>query len=154
MNPLNVFISGGPGVGKLYLITIFHTLTRTFNLYSGTREEFKVLKMAASCVVTVKVITINTALGIPTIKGNDITKLRDKVRCKLHLIYSELEAVIIGEISMVSNIRLYQTHCRLCEIFSVCLEILFAGLTVILLGDLYQLSPVQGKRFLHLFIII
>ena len=48
---------------------------------------------------------------------------------------------------MASKIRLYQIHCRLCEIFSVSLDIPLAGLTVILLGDLNQLSHVQGKVF-------
>ena len=67
------------------------------------------------------------------------------MQCKLLLMYSELEAVIIDEISMVSNIRLYQIHCRLWEIFNVSLDIPFAGLTIILLGDLYQWPPVQGK---------
>ena len=75
--------------------------------------------------------TINTVLGIPTTRGNDIPKLSDKMRCKLRLMYSELEAMIIDQISMVSNIRLYQIRCKLCEIFSVSLDIPFAGLTVI-----------------------
>ena len=40
------------------------------------------------------------------------------------------------------------------EILSVSLDIPFAGMTIILLGDLYELPPVKGKRFLHLFIMI
>ena len=60
----------------------------------------------------------------------------------------------MDEISMISNIRLYQIHCRACEIFSVSIDIPFAGLTVILLGDLHQLPPVQVKKFFHLFIMI
>ena len=60
----------------------------------------------------------------------------------------------MDEISMISNIRLYQIHCRPCEIFSVSIDIPFAGLPVILLGDLHQLPPVQVKKFFHLFIMI
>ena len=67
------------------------------------------------------------------------------MRCKLRLMYSEVEAVIIDEISMVSNTRLYQIY-WLCGIFSVSLDIPFPGLTVILLGDLYQLPSVQRKK--------
>ena len=40
--------------------------------------------------------TINTALGIPTTRGNDIPKVSDKVWCKLYLMHSELEAMIIN----------------------------------------------------------
>ena len=113
VNPLNVFISGGAGLGKSYFInTIFQTLTRTFNLYSGTPEKIKVLKMAPTGVAAVNIngATMNTALDIPTTRGNDIPKLSDKIRCTLSLMYSELEAVIIDEISVVSNIRIYQNH--------------------------------------------
>ena len=91
--------------------------------------------------------TINSALGTSTTtRGKDISKLSDNMRCKLRLMYSEQEAVIIYEISIISIIRLHQIHCRICEIFSVSLDISFAGLTVTILGDLYQLPPVQRKK--------
>ena len=67
-------------MGKSYLInTIYQTLTRTFNLYSGTQQKIRVLKMAATGVAAVNRngATINTALSIPTTKGNDIPKLDD-----------------------------------------------------------------------------
>ena len=78
--------------------------------------------MAPTGVAAVNIngTTINTALGIPISRGNEIPKLSDKMRNKFRLMYSELEAVIMDEISMVSNFRLYQIHCRLCEIFNVC----------------------------------
>ena len=80
VNPLNIFISGGSSVGKSYLInTIYQTLTRTFNLYSGTQQKVRVLKMAATDVAAVNRngATINTALSIPTTKGSDIPKIDD-----------------------------------------------------------------------------
>ena len=67
-------------MGKSYLInTIYQTLTRTFNLYSGTKQKVRALKMAPTGVAAVNIngATINTALSIPTTKGNDITKLGD-----------------------------------------------------------------------------
>ena len=73
--------------------------------------------------------------------------------CKLRLMYSKLEAVIIDEISMISNIRLYQIHCWISEISVFSLDIPFGGLTVILLADLHQLPPFQDEM-LHLFTII
>ena len=67
-------------MGKSYLInTIYQTLTRTFNLYSDTQQKVRALKMAPTGVAAVNIngATINTALSIPTTKGNDITKLGD-----------------------------------------------------------------------------
>ena len=100
--------------------------------------------------------TINSALGTSTTtRGKDISKLSDNMRCKLRLMYSEQEAVIIYEISIISIIRLHQIHCRIYEIFSVSLDISFAGLTVTILGDLYQLPPCsEKKKCLHLLIMI
>ena len=66
--------------------------------------------------------------------------------CKLYLMYPELEAVITDEISMVSNIKLYQNHCRLCEIFIISLDILFAGLAVIFFRRLLSIARCSGKE--------
>ena len=54
--------------------------------------------------------TVNTGLVIPIVRGNDIPKLRDKMWYKLRLTYYGLEAMIIDELYMVSNVRLYQSH--------------------------------------------
>ena len=64
---IHLFISEGAGVGKSYLLnTVFQTLTRTWNLYFGTPENVKVLKMTPAGVAAVNIngTTINTALGI------------------------------------------------------------------------------------------
>ena len=69
-------------MGKPYLVsTISQTLTKTFNLYSGTPEKVKVLKMVPPPVAAVNVngTTINTALVIPITRGNDIPTLSDKM---------------------------------------------------------------------------
>ena len=116
VNPLIVFTSGGVGVGKSYLInTIFHMLTRTFNLYCDTSEKVKVLNKTSTGVAPVNIngTTIHFVLGIPTTKGNDIP---------ISAISDSLQA--------------------LCEILDVSLDIFFAGLTFILLGDLDQLPTV------------
>ena len=59
--------------------------------------------------------------------------------------YSELKAVIIDEVSMVSNKLLLYIHQRLVEIFGCSPEIPFAGVTVICSGDLYQLPPINAS---------
>ena len=71
-------------------------------------------------------------------------KLSETLKAKLRCDYSEIVTVVIDEISMVSNIRLLQIHKRVCEIFGCSEKILFAGKTVILVGDLFQWLPVRA----------
>ena len=66
-------------------------------------------------------------------------KLSKALKAKLRCDYSEIVAFVIDEISIVSNIRLLQIHKRLCEIFGCSKAIPFAGKTVILVSDLFQL---------------
>ena len=91
VNPLNVFISEWwAGVFKSCLIsTFFQSLKRISNLYFDTLGNVKVLKMAPAGVAAAYIngTTINTALGIPTTRRNDIPKLSDKmgyVSCNLN----------------------------------------------------------------------
>ena len=116
---------------KSYLInTIFQILTRTFNLYSDTPEKVKVLKMAPTGVVAVSIngTTINTALGIPTTRGNNIPNLSDKMRYKLRLMYSELKEVIINAVYLISGFIRFIVG--FVKYFCISLDILFARLTV------------------------
>ena len=45
---------------------------------------------------------------------------------------------------MVSSVLFYQVHQRLNEIFGVSTDLPFAGLPVLVCGDLYQLPRVKG----------
>ena len=67
--------------------------------------------------------------------------MRSYLRNKLR----ELRALIIDEISMVSNLQLLYIHLRLVEIFGCSDNIPFSGITVAACGDLLQLPPVQQR---------
>lgn len=56
---------------------------------------------------------------------------------------AELKLIIIDEMSMVSSDMLYNIHQRLCELFQ--LKTVFANKGILLVGDLLQLRPIQGK---------
>ena len=67
--------------------------------------------------------------------------MRSPLRNKLR----ELRALIIDEISIVSNLQLLYIHVRLVEIFGCSDNIPFAGITVVACGNLLQLPPVQQR---------
>ena len=61
------------------------------------------------------------------------------------MVLSDLKLIISDEISMVSNTTLLHIHPRLKEIFATPNNQLFAGLSIIVVGDLYQLPPIRNK---------
>ena len=67
--------------------------------------------------------------------------MRSILRNKL----SQIQAIIIDEISMVSNILLLYIHQRLCEIFGCSTNIPFAGKSFIAVGVFYQLPPIMAR---------
>ena len=71
--------------------------------------------------------------------------MTDKQRTLLRNKLLNVQLVIIDEISMVSSILLLNIHKRLNEIFGITDERPFAGKSIIVCGDLYQLPPVMAK---------
>ena len=57
----------------------------------------------------------------------------------------DLKVIIIDEISMISIDSLYYVNLRLNEIFGCVTNELFAGITVIVVGNFLQLPPVGGR---------
>ena len=89
--------------------------------------------------------TIHTALAIPKESGDNLPPLSDQKRTQIRIALSDLKLVIIDEISMVSNTTLLHIHQRLKEIFATPNNQLFAGLSIITLGDMYQLPPIRQR---------
>ena len=86
--------------------------------------------------------TIHSGLNIPC--HGKLFPLNDKNRALLRNRYSEVQLVIIDEISMVPSKLLFQIHQRFIEIFENTSNVPFAGKSVLLCGDLYQLPPVRA----------
>ncbi|XP_022791091.1 ATP-dependent DNA helicase PIF5-like [Stylophora pistillata] len=141
--------SRGAGAGKSNLIkTIYHSVVKTLKLTITNTVLPTVLLMAPTGVSAINIdgTTINTALAIPKLTGDNLPTMSDQKKTQMRVSMSELKLIIIrDEISMVSNITLVHIHQRLLEIFGFSSSQLFAGLSVIAVGDLYQLPPVNRK---------
>ena len=106
-----------------------------------------VLMMAPTGVAAVNIdsTTINTGLAIPKDTEDNLPALSDQKRTQLRILLAELELIIIDEISMASNKMLLNIHKRLKEMFATANSRLFAGISIISVGDLYQLPPIPQQ---------
>ena len=142
--PFHISLSGSGGTGKFHVIkTIFQTLTKKLLYHSNNSDKIRVLLLAPTGIsaVNIKGATIHSCLGI--ISYGKYNKLGHKLKAYLRNKLSELKVIIIDEISMVSSELFYQVHSRLIDIFDCKADEPFAGIPIIVNGDLYQLPPVK-----------
>ena len=95
--------------------------------------------------INIEETAINTALAIPTEAGENLPAMSDQNKTQMRLSLSELRLIIIDEVSMVFNIRVLEIHQRLKDIFCSSSSQLFAGISVVFVGDFYQLTPIRTK---------
>jgi hypothetical protein len=86
-------------------------------------------------------VTIHSAFDFKF--GNEHVALSDKKLEQYRSAFENLHIVIIDEVSMLSADMLYKIHRRLCEVCQS--HDLFAGKSIVLVGDLLQLPPVKGN---------
>ena len=141
------FLSGGAGVGKSHAIqALYQSLIKYYNTLAGENfHKITVLLLAPTgkAAFNIRGNTIHNALHILpnqslSWKPMSMEKL-NTYRCK----YENVKVVIIDEISMVGNKLFHYIHKRLQEITTRPLP--FGGISVIAVGDLFQLRPVMDN---------
>ena len=141
------FLSGGAGVGKSHVIKALHqSLIKYYDKLAGcdfNKATVLLLAPTGKAAFNIGGNTIHNALHILpnqslVWKPLSMDKL-NTFRCK----YQDLKIVIIDEISMVGNKLFHYVHKRLQEITTRPLP--FGGISVIAVGDLFQLRPVMDN---------
>ena len=145
LEPICLFLTGGGGVGKSHLVKCIYDCVSKLLVYKSEElEKPRVIKLGPTGIsaVTISGTTIHSGLKIPV---NSFKSLTDKQRTLLRNKLMHVQLIIIDEISMVSSKLLLDIHKRLNEIFAVTDDRPFAGKSIIVCGDLYQLPPVMAK---------
>lgn len=135
----NVCITGGAGTGKSYLIG-------EISKALGATKHLAVTAMTGSAALLIRGTTLHRRLSLRLAKGTaseiafNISKYRT---CTAYYDILDMDILIIDECSMLNDI--------LFDKVSKVLQILrknsnpFGGIQVVLVGDLYQLPPVEGR---------
>ena len=141
--PVYAFLTGGAGVGKSVVIrALYQSLFRILNLKDGENPDDKRILLCAYmgfAAFNISGQTICSAFhrkmyqkGTNHLAADELNTFRIK--------YRHLKVIIIDEISMVGNMTLSFIDTRLQQLMGT--KEVFGGLSVIAVGDLYQLKPV------------
>lgn len=144
--PLRHFTSGVGGTGKSFLIQSLKVWVK-----EELQKEVAVTAPTGLAACQVSGHTIHKLLQLPVEHGTAprYSSLSDAVLQIIRLFIKKIGLLIIDEISMVSNVLLPIIHLRLSEIMNVNNAIenaWFGNVPILGLGDLLQLSPVNGKQ--------
>ena len=142
--PMRLFLSGGAGVGKSTVTNaLYEALIRYLNSQpQNDPDDVSVVKVAPTgkAAFNIRGNTLHSAFKIPANRGfNYCTLDRDRLNTiRSHL--QRMQVIFIDEISMVGSAMFNFLDLRLQQIMGT--KEPFGGLSIITVGDLFQLKPV------------
>ncbi|XP_070548911.1 uncharacterized protein [Ptychodera flava] len=146
-DPLHIFITGGGGTGKSVIVkALYQALHRYLCSTAGENPDDCRLLLCAPTGKTADNIngsTIHAAFKVPASQGYKYKPLDSDRLNTLRAKYQNLSVVIIDEISMVGNELFNFINLRLQQIKGN--NQVFGGISVICVGDLFQLKPVMDN---------
>ena len=145
---LRLFITGGAGAGKTFLLhTIHHAVSRFYNLQPSHIPSAKaVVKVAITgkAAFLIRGETIHGGLGIrPKNSYEFYERMSADQLNTMQVKFRGTKILMIDEVSMVGHNFFRFINIRLQDIMAN--DEPFGGLHVICFGDLYQLPPVKEK---------
>lgn len=145
--PLRLFLSGGAGVGKSTVTNaLYEALIRYLNTIAGENpDDLKVVKTAPTgkAAFNIKGNTLHAAFKIPANKGFEYCALDNDRLNTIRTRLRKLRVLFIDEISMVGSGMFNFLNLRLQQIMGT--KEPFGGISVITVGDLFQLKPVFDR---------
>ena len=143
--PYRLFLSGPGGVEKSHVLSLIHHDTVQLLRLSGhiQPEDVTVLLTAPTGVAAFNIdgMTLHSALLLGTSYSTDHPLTQERVST-LRTRLSNLQLLIIDEMSMVGCNMLLQIHKRLQQLKGTSSDHTFGNVNILAVGDLYQLQPV------------
>ena len=148
VEPFRIFLTGGAGTGKSHVINcIKYYASKVFAPMTDSVDQVTVLLLAhtGTAAYNISGETICSALKIPARPQDDYKPASEETLNTLRVKYQHLQLVIVDEISMVNKRQLRYINGRLQQIKGAPDTTYFGNISILAVGDFYQLPPVSGK---------
>ncbi len=135
---VNIFLTGAPGTGKTHLIKAYKAYLEDYGI------EARFLAPTGIAASHIGGMTIHSFFGIgikEKLNPYELEALTEKKYLWERM--KNLKVLIIDEVSMLS-VELFKTIDQILKTFKFSQEA-FGGVQVILVGDFFQLPPIQKK---------
>ena len=145
--PVYHFLSGGAGVGKSFVTkALYQMILKFFNRKAGddfTTPKVLLLAPTGKAAYHIHGNTIHSALRIPVNQLLQHKPLDSSSLNSLQNLIGNVQVIFIDEISMVGYRMFNCIHQRLIELKQCNKD--FGGVSIIAVGDLFQLAPVRDS---------
>ncbi|KAI8513472.1 hypothetical protein Bbelb_101110 [Branchiostoma belcheri] len=145
-DPFHIFLTGGAGTGKSHLIKcICYEATRLLQQTQENPDSVSVLLAAPTGTAAFNIggSTIHHAFHLMC-KSKDFQDLSESTVNAMRAQYESLKIVIVDEVSMVDKPLMKFIHLRLRQLRQGRPNALFGNVSILAVGDMYQVPPVKG----------